>query len=169
MAKNKSFLPILPLYKSPITYDRPDTPLNTSQALKSLPFYKSRTDPPTQKRCPPVNIRLLTALPFYKSCTDPPTQKRRPPVNIRLLTALPFYEASIDYGERKARPLDNAELLDELLFYRSLNKKLIKSNFRVYAKSYAIEKRYDDPLSQLRASKSTIKELFRELLMVLNT
>ena len=85
-----------------------------------------------------------------------------------LLSVLPFYKSSIDYGFRKIRPLDNAELLEELSFCTSLNKRLIKSNFRGFAKSYAIEKRYDDPLSQLRASKSTIKELFKELLVELH-
>ena len=138
MVKNKSILRILPFHKSPIDYDRPDIPCNSAQ------------------------------VPFYKSRVDRPTRKKRPAVNLRLLNALPFYKVSIDYGEPKARPLDNTELLDESPFYRSLNKKLIKNNFRGYAKSYAIEKRHDDPLPQLRASKPTIKELFRELLLKMN-
>ena len=142
MVKNKSMLRVLPFYKSPVDYGAHEIPsLTNIQLLRKLPFYKSRTDRPIRKK------------------------RHRPPVNVRLLSALPFYKASIDYGDHKIRPLDNAKLLEELPFYRSLNKKVIKSNFRGYARSYAIEKRHDDPLSQLRASKLTIKKLFNRLLI----
>ena len=47
----------------------------------------------------------------------------------------------------------------------SLNKKLIKHSFKGFARSYAIEKLYDEPMTQLHASKLTIKELFEELLI----
>ena len=79
---------------------------------------------------------------------------------------MPFFQSLIDYGIRKIRPLDSAELLPELLFHRSLNKKLIKHSFKGFiARSYAIEKLYDDPITQLHASKSTINELVEELLV----
>ena len=125
--------------------------------LHVLPFYKSRIDAYHEIDLL-IDIQLLKKLPFYKSHIDRPIQKRRLTINKRLLSALPFYKESIDYGNKhKVRRLDNAELLDELPFYRPINKKLTKSNFKAYARSYAIEKLYDEPLSQLNASKPTIK------------
>ena len=56
-------------------------------------------------------------------------------------------------------------MLSELPFYEERN--IIKTNhaFRVYAKSYEVginEKK--DPIKQLESSKSSIKDLFRDLL-----
>ena len=111
---------------------------------------------------------MLRALPFYKSSHIPyktPKIKHRrrkracDVINKQLLEELPFFQSSIDYGIREIRPLDSAELLQELPFHRSLNKKLIKHSFKGFARSYAIEKLYDDPMKQLHASKPTIKEL----------
>ena len=142
--------------------------MTSIKALRKLTFYKSRIDYAVCKKPYLKNLKLLKALPFYKSSVDYGVRKTLPLKNVQLLVALPFYKLSIYYGVHKIRSLDNAELLEELPFYRSLNKRLIKSNFRGYAKSYAIEKIHNDPLSQLRASKSTIKELFRKLLAKMN-
>ena len=76
---------------------------------------------------------------------------------------LPFYNKHIK--KPKIRHLKNIDLLSELLFYEELN--VIKTNYacKGYAMSYkieTIEKR--DPIKQLEASKSSIKDLFSDLL-----
>ena len=70
---------------------------------------------------------------------------------------LPFYKKHI-------KRLKNVDLLSELPFYEELN--VIKTNhaFRGYAMSYKvtiIEKQ--DPIKQLEASKSSIKDLLNDL------
>ena len=65
----------------------------------------------------------------------------------------------------KIKRLKNIDLLSELPFYEQLN--VIKANhaFRGYAMSYKIEIIEEkDPIKQLEASKSSIKELFCNLL-----
>ena len=61
--------------------------------------------------------------------------------------------------------LKNIDLLSELPFYEELN--VIKTNhaFRGYAMSYKVEMiMKKDPIKQLEASKSSIKDLFSDLL-----
>ena len=65
----------------------------------------------------------------------------------------------------KIKGLENIDLLSELPFYEERN--IIKTNrmFKGYAMSYKvgiIERK--DPLNQLEASKSSIKDLFNNLL-----
>ena len=65
----------------------------------------------------------------------------------------------------KIKSLKSTDLLSELPFYEELN--VIKTNhaFRGYAMSYKVEtidKR--DPIKQLETSKSSIKDLFSDLL-----
>ena len=77
---------------------------------------------------------------------------------------LPFYNKNIE--KPKIKRLKNIDLLSELPFYEELN--VIKTDhaFRGYAMSYKdeiIEKK--DPIKQLDASKSSIKDLFSDLLI----
>ena len=61
--------------------------------------------------------------------------------------------------------LSTAELLYELPFYDSLSIKEISKAFWRYAKSFSIEIiDSKDPLIQLSASKSSIKDLFKDFL-----
>ena len=83
--------------------------------------------------------------------------------NKNLLKILPFYNILIDFPRIKR--LSNAELLYELPFYDSLNIKEISKAFKRYAESFRIEiidLKY--PLIQLNATKSSIKDLFKDLL-----
>ena len=82
---------------------------------------------------------------------------------INYFNELPFYNT---YNEKpKIKRLKNINLLSELPFYEELS--VIKTDraFRGYAMSCKvnlIEKK--DPLIQLEASKSSIKDLFNDLL-----
>ena len=63
------------------------------------------------------------------------------------------------------KPVKNIDLLSELPFYEELS--IIKTNyaFKGYARSYNIEAiDRKDPINQLEASKSSIKDLFSDLL-----
>ena len=76
---------------------------------------------------------------------------------------LPFYNKHIQ--KPKIKPLRNIDLLPELPFYKELN--VLKTNhaFREYAMSYKVEIiEKKDPIKQLEASKSSIKDLFSNLL-----
>ena len=76
---------------------------------------------------------------------------------------LPFYKKHIEKPNIKR--LKNIDLLSELPFYEELN--IIKTNrvFRGYAMSYKVEIiERKDPINQLEASKSSIKDLFSDLL-----
>ena len=76
---------------------------------------------------------------------------------------LPFYNKNI--GKPKIKRLKNIDLLSELPFYEEV--KIIKANhaFKGYAMSYEVEIiERKDPISQLEASKSSIKDMFSELL-----
>ena len=56
-------------------------------------------------------------------------------------------------------------MLPELLFYKQLNIIRINNAFRGYAMSYKVEIiQNKDPIKQLEASKSGIKDLFSDLL-----
>ena len=79
------------------------------------------------------------------------------------LKELPFYNKHIE--KPKIKRLKNIDLLSELPFYEELN--VIKTNhaFRGYAMSYKVEIiEKKDPIKQLEASKSSIKDLFSDLL-----
>ena len=78
-------------------------------------------------------------------------------------TKFPFYNRPIK--KPKAKFLNNIDRLAELPFYEQLN--VIKTNqaFRGYAMSYKVEIiERKDPIVQLEASKSSIKDLFNDLL-----
>ena len=76
---------------------------------------------------------------------------------------LPFYNKRIE--KPKIKRLKNTDLLPELLFYEEVN--VIKTNhgFRGYAMSYKVEvTEKKDPIKQLEAIKSSINDLFSDLL-----
>ena len=65
----------------------------------------------------------------------------------------------------KVKRLKSIDLLSELPFYEELN--VIKTNheFRGYTRSYKVEIiERKDPITQLEGSKSSIKDLFSDLL-----
>ena len=75
----------------------------------------------------------------------------------------PSYNKLIEKPEIKR--LKNTNLLSELSFYEELN--VIKTNhtFRRYVMSYKVEiTKKKDPIKQLEASKSGIKDLFSDIL-----
>ena len=72
---------------------------------------------------------------------------------------LPFYNKPIE--KPKIKCLKNIDLISELPFYEELT--IIKTNcaFRGYTMSYKFEIiKKKNPIKQLEASKSSIKELF---------
>ena len=75
---------------------------------------------------------------------------------------LPFYNTFID--KPKIKKLSNVKLLQELPYYDETN--VAKSaTFSGYARSYKVEIiNYKDAIVQLEASKSSNKDLFRDLL-----
>ena len=76
---------------------------------------------------------------------------------------LPFYNNSIE--KPKIKRLKNDDLLAELSFHEQLS--IIKTNqaFTGYAMLYKVEiVEKNDPIVQLKASKSSIKDLFSDLL-----
>ena len=81
----------------------------------------------------------------------------------QLFQILPFYNILIEKPEIKK--LSNIELLHELPFYDELSIAEVSSAFKRYARSYKVEI-FDrkDPLIQLEASKSSIKDLFKDFL-----
>ena len=88
--------------------------------------------------------------------------KSRPGV-VNYFKEIPFYNKQIE--KPKSKRLNNFDLLSELLFYEDLN--LIKTNHasRGYEMSYKaelVEKK--DQIEQLEARKSSIKDLFSDLL-----
>ena len=79
-----------------------------------------------------------------------------------LFQTLPFYNALIEKPEIKK--LSNIELLHELPFYDELSITEVSKAFKRYARSYKVEiVDHKDPLVQLEASKSSIKDLFKDL------
>ena len=83
--------------------------------------------------------------------------------NINYFKELPFYNEPIK--KPKIKRLKNNELLAELPFFEQLS--IIKTNqaFQGYAMSYKAELiKKKDPVLQLEASKSSIKDLFSNLL-----
>ena len=83
--------------------------------------------------------------------------------NIDYFKELPFFNVSIE--KPKIKCLKNVDLLAELPFYDQLN--IIKTDqaFKGYARSYKVEiVDKKDLIVQLEASKSSIKDLFSNLL-----
>ena len=75
----------------------------------------------------------------------------------------PFYNKPIE--NPKVKRLKNIDRLDELPFYGQLGVIKIGQAFRGYAMSYKVEiVERKDPIVQLEASKSSIKDLFNDLL-----
>ena len=88
--------------------------------------------------------------------------KSRPDV-VDYFKELPFHNKYIE--KPKIKHLNNIDLFSELPFYEELN--VIKTNhaFRGYAMSYKVEIiEKKDPIKQLEASKSSIKDLLSDLL-----
>ena len=84
----------------------------------------------------------------------------------KIFKILPFFNTYIEKPEVKK--LNNVELLKELPFYDELGIVKNKTAFSDYAQSYKIEivaKR--DVIVQLKASKISIVELFKDLLIEL--
>ena len=82
---------------------------------------------------------------------------------VQYFKELPFYNKHIE--KPKIKRLKNTDLLSELPFYEELNVTKTDNVLRGYAMSYqgeTIEKK--DPIKQLEASKSSIKDLFSNLL-----
>ena len=80
-----------------------------------------------------------------------------------LFQTLPFYNVLIEKPEIKK--LSNVELLHELPFYDELSITEVSKAFKRYARSYKVEIiDFKDPLIQLESSKSSIKDLFKDLL-----
>ena len=76
---------------------------------------------------------------------------------------LPFYNKHIE--KPKIKRLKNTDLLSELPFYEELNVIKTDNAPRGYAMSYQVEIiEKKDPIKQLEASKSNIKDLFSNLL-----
>ena len=76
---------------------------------------------------------------------------------------LPFYNVLNE--KPKIKPLSNIGLLHELPFNDELSVVEISEAFRRYARSYKVEiKDSKDPLAKFEASKSSIKDLFKDLL-----
>ena len=76
---------------------------------------------------------------------------------------LPFYNVLIK--KPKIKHLSNVELWHELPFYDELSVVEISNAFKKYARSYKVEIiGSKDPLAQLEASKSSIKDLLKDLL-----
>ena len=74
-----------------------------------------------------------------------------------------FYKKHIE--KPKIKRLKNINLLPELLFYEELNVIKADHGFRGYAMSYKVEIiEKKDPIKQLEASKSSIKDLLSDLL-----
>ena len=83
--------------------------------------------------------------------------------NVDYFKELPFYNVSIEKSIIK--PLKNTDLLDELPFYNQLNIIRTDHAFSGYAMSYKVEiVDKKDLIVQLEASRSSIKDLFNDLL-----
>ena len=90
----------------------------------------------------------MTVLPKIKSHSDA----------VNYFKELPFYNKPIE--KPKVTRLKNIDQLVELPFYEQLNVRKTNQAFRGYAKSYKVEIiEKKDPLVQLEATKSIIKDL----------
>ena len=92
-----------------------------------------------------------------------PKKIKSHPDDINYLKNLPFYNTYIE--KPKTNRLKKIDLLSELPIYEELSVVKTDKAFRRHAMVYKvklIDKK--DPLSQLKASKSSIKDLFHDLL-----
>ena len=81
----------------------------------------------------------------------------------RLFQELSFYNGLIEKPHIK--PLKNIDLLYELPFYDKLSIVKISEAFKRYARSYKVEiVDSKDPLAQSELSKTSIEDLFKDLL-----
>ena len=81
----------------------------------------------------------------------------------KLFQKLPFYNLLIE--KPKIKHLSNIELLHKLPFYDKLDVVEILKRFKECPRSYKIEIiDLKDPLVQLKASKSSTEDLFKDLL-----
>ena len=82
----------------------------------------------------------------------------------KLFQMLPFCNTFIEKPKINTL-LKNLKLLQELPFYDELNVAKSLNAFSGYARSYKVEiVDHRDPLVQLEASKSSIRDLFKDLL-----
>ena len=82
----------------------------------------------------------------------------------KIFKILPFYNSFIDVP--KIKILSNIRFLKELLFYDKLNTIKNKTAFRGYGRCYKIEIiDIKDIIVQLKSSKTSITNLFKDLLM----
>ena len=71
--------------------------------------------------------------------------------------------------KKRIKRLKNIDLLHKLPFYNELSIDKISKAFKRYARSYKIEMiDSKEPLVQLEASKSNIKDLYKDLLDKIN-
>ena len=83
--------------------------------------------------------------------------------NVDYFKELPSYNEFIE--KPKVKNLKNIDLLTELPFYDQLNTIKTDHAFSRYARSYKVEIVHKkDPIVQLEARKSSIKDLFNDLL-----
>ena len=81
----------------------------------------------------------------------------------KLFQILPFYNTFTERPEIKN--VSNIKLLQELPFYDELNIVKNSNAFSGYARSYKVEiVDKEDPLVQLEVSKSSIEDVFKDLL-----
>ena len=81
----------------------------------------------------------------------------------KLFQILPFYNTFIE--KPQVKKLSNKKLLQDLPFYDKLNVLKSSNAFSGYARHYKVEiVHHKDPLAQFQASKSSIKDLFKDLL-----
>ena len=82
----------------------------------------------------------------------------------KLFQILPFYNTFIE-KQPEIKKLSNIKLLQELPFYDELSVVKNSNAFSGYPRSYKVETvDKKDPLIQLEVSKSSIEDLFKDLL-----
>ena len=82
---------------------------------------------------------------------------------INYFKELPFYNTYIE--KSKLKPLKNIDLFPELPFHEEFSIVKTDHTFKGYVMSYKVELvEKKDPLIQLEVSKSSIKDLFDDLL-----
>ena len=78
---------------------------------------------------------------------------------------LPFKNFDALIEKPRIKHLRNIDLLHELPFYDELNIEKISKAFKRYARNYKNDKmNLKDPSAQLKASKSSMKGFFKDLL-----
>ena len=76
-----------------------------------------------------------------------------------------YFKYFLSIEKPKIKKLSNIELLHELPFYDELSITEVSKAFKRYARSYKVEiVNHKAPLVQLEVSKSSIKDLFKDIL-----